>query len=81
MGNHWKDLILWQKSHALVIKIYKLLSLLPQNEKFILLDQIKRASVSIPTNIVEGHSKQSKKDFARYLFISRGSLEEIRYLI
>ena len=46
-----------------------------------MVDQIRRASISIPTNIVEGHSKSSVKDFVRYLFISRGSLEELRYLM
>ena len=81
MGNHWKDLIVWQKSHALVLKIYNLLTSLPRDEKFGLTDQIKRAAVSVPTNIVEGHAKHSTKDFARFLLISRGSLEELRYLL
>ena len=80
MGNHWRDLIVWQKSHALVKNIYKILSEFPANERFCLTDQLKRASVSVPTNIVEGHSKASQKEFKRYLFISRGSLEELRYL-
>jgi four helix bundle protein len=81
MGNHWKDLLVWQKSHNLVKFIYKTLAGFPKDERFVLIDQIRRASISIPTNIVEGHSKSSGKEFIRYLYISRGSLEELRYLI
>lgn len=81
MGNHWEDLIIWQKSHDLVKFVYKILESFPTEERFALTDQIRRASVSIPTNIVEGHSKSSQKDFVRFLFISRGSLEELRYLL
>jgi len=80
MGNHWKDLLVWQKSHALVKLVYLRLKELPDNEKYNLIDQIKRAAVSIPTNIVEGQAKPTGKDFLRYLYISRGSLEELRYL-
>jgi len=80
LNNHWKDLIVWQKSHALVKNFYQILLKFPDHEKFIITDQIKRAAISIPTNIVEGHSKSTKKDFIRYLYISRGSLEELRYL-
>ncbi|HPC35544.1 MAG TPA: four helix bundle protein [Candidatus Marinimicrobia bacterium] len=79
--HHWKDLEVWQLSHQLVIDIYQLTASFPKEEKFSLCDQIKRAAVSIPANIVEGHSKNSVKEFIRFLFISRGSLEEIRYLI
>lgn len=77
----WKELVIWQKSHQLVLKIYDLLTFFPKDEKFALCDQIKRASYSIPSNIVEGHSKNTNKDFLRYLYISRGSLEELRYFI
>jgi four helix bundle protein len=80
-GGHWKDLIVWKKSHNLVKDIYKTLSSFPKEEKFALVDQIRRASISIPTNIVERHSKSTNKEFVRYLYISRGSLEELRYLI
>lgn len=59
----------------------KMISSFSSEEKYSLCDQIKRAAISIPNNIVEGHSKNSKKDFIRYLYISRGSLEELRYLL
>ena len=81
MSRHWKDLEVWQLSHQMVIDIYKMISLFPSGEKYSLCDQVKRAAISISANIVEGHSKNSKKDFIRYLYISRGSLEELRYLL
>ncbi|MCK4640433.1 MAG: four helix bundle protein [Candidatus Marinimicrobia bacterium] len=81
MRYHWKDLEVWQLSHQMVLDIYKMISSFSPEEKYSLCDQIKRAAISIPNNIVEGHSKNSKKDFIRYLYISRGSLEELRYLL
>lgn len=77
----WKELLVWQKSHQLVLKIYHLLTFFPADEKFALCDQMKRASYSISSNIVEGHSKNTNKDFLKYLYISRGSLEELRYFV
>ena len=79
MGRNWEDLLVWQKSHRLVIDIYKILSNFPEEEKYGLISQIKRCAISIPANIVEGHSKNTKKEFLRFLFISRGSLEELKY--
>ena len=81
MGRNWKDLIVWQNSHALVLEMYRVIQSYPSEEKYALCDQIKRAAYSIPSNIVEGHAKQSNKEFRRYLFISRGSLEELRYFL
>ena len=81
MAYHWKDLEVWQVSHNLVLEIYHLLKNFPYEERFTLCDQIKRAAYSIPSNIVEGHSKHSKKEFIKYLYISRGSLEELRYFL
>ncbi|HNW57971.1 MAG TPA: four helix bundle protein [Bacteroidales bacterium] len=81
MSKHsWKDLIVWQKAHQLVIDIYKTANSFPESEKYNLTSQIKRAAVSVPTNIVEGHDRNSVNEFIRFLYISRGSLEEVRYL-
>jgi len=79
MAHPWKDLIVWQKSHNLVIEIYKLTSDFPDNEKFGIVQQLRRTAILVPANIVEGKSKNSKKEFAKFLYISRGSLEEVRY--
>jgi four helix bundle protein len=81
MSNHWKDLLVWQKSHQFVIYIYKEIVSFPKDEKYNITDQIRRAATSVPTNIVEGHSRNTTKEFLRFLYIARGSLEEIRYLL
>ncbi|GAB6045627.1 hypothetical protein JCM11957_12250 [Caminibacter profundus] len=56
---NWQDLIVWQESHKFVKDIYSCLKTFPKEETFGIISQIKRAVVSIPTNIVEGHSKNS----------------------
>lgn len=74
--NSYRDLIVWQKSMLLVTAIYKITANLPEDEKFGLSSQIKRSAVSIPSNIAEGYGRNYKKDYARFLQISRGSLYE-----
>ena len=81
MSRNWDELIIWQESHNLVQEIYKLTKNFPKEELYNLTSQIRRAVTSIPTNIVEGHSKGSSKEFIRFLYISRGSLEEVKYLL
>ena len=79
MGHPWKDLVVWQKSHELVLQVYKASNLLPDSERFGLCQQIRRSACSIAANIVEGKSKKTDKEFLAYLHNSRGSLEETRY--
>jgi four helix bundle protein len=81
MEHSWQNLLVWQQSHALVLSIYKLSATFPEHEHYAVCDQLKRAAYSVPSNIVEGHSKQSRKEFKRYLYIARGSLEELRYFL
>src|SRR5574343_756251 len=69
-------LIVWQKSMNLVTLIYQLVPVLPENEKYGLIPQIKRSAISIPSNIAEGYGRNYKKDYARFLQIARGSLFE-----
>lgn len=78
--NHYENLIVWQKSHKLVLDIYKLTKNFPANEIYGLTSQLRRSSSSICANIVEGH-KNSRKEFARFLTIARGSLNETDYHI
>ncbi len=73
----FKDLRVWQQSMDVVTDIYKLMGHLPMEEKFGLSDQIRRASVSIPSNIAEGQARGSNKEFCHFLSISRGSLAEV----
>ena len=74
-----RKLIVWQKSHRLALKIYDLTKIFPKEEMFCLTSQIRRAVVSIPCNIVEGKARGSAKEYKRFLLISRGSLEEVKY--
>ena len=72
-----KDLDVWKLSIQLVKDIYQLSSKFPSEEKFGLVAQIRRAVVSIPSNISEGAARNSDKDYIRFLYISLGSLSEI----
>jgi four helix bundle protein len=75
----FRDLAVWQKSHALVLEVYKLTRQLPKEELFGLVSQMRRASVSVPANIAEAFKRRGKADKARQLNIAQGSLEELRY--
>ena len=81
MSNTFKDLIVWQKAHALVLLVYKLSGKFPHIERFGLCSQFQRTAVSIPANIAEGYKKLSKADKLRFINISQGSLEECRYYV
>jgi S23 ribosomal protein. len=75
--HNFKKLDIWIKSVGLVTDIYKLTNTFPSQERFGLISQMRRAAVSVPTNISEGSAKSSDKDFARFLEISFGSLLEL----
>jgi four helix bundle protein len=70
---NFKDLEIWKDSIQLVKEIYKLTVDLPNAERFGLISQMNRSSISIPSNIAEGCTKDSQKDFVRFLQISLGS--------
>ena len=72
-----KDLIVWQKSIDLVTKIYKETSTFPKEEIYGLVSQLRRAAVSVPSNIAEGAARNSDKEFLRFLYIARASASEI----
>ena len=73
----YKDLLIWQKGIKIVTLVYKLVQLFPKEELYALTSQLKRASVSIPSNIAEGYGRNTKKSFSHFLDISRGLLLEI----
>ncbi len=73
----FKNLIVWQKSLKLAILIYKLTKKFSVDEKFGLISQMRRCSVSIPSNIAEGSKRKTKKDFAQFLRIASGSAAEL----
>jgi len=75
--NNFKDLIVWQKSIELTKEIYLITKNFPQDEKYGLISQMKRAAVSIPSNIAEGAGRKSSKEFKHFLAISTVSIFEL----
>jgi four helix bundle protein len=77
MAQHYKDLIAWQKAMDLVTDIYKITDSFPKREIYSLTDQIRRAAVSVPSNIAEGQAHHSHREFLHFLRHSAGSLAEV----
>ena len=77
-SKHFRDLIVWQKSMDLVVLVYDLVKYLPLDERFGLSDQMRRAAVSIPSNIAEGQARGSSKYFVQFLQIANGSKAELQ---
>ena len=73
----YREMIVWQKAMDLVKEIYLLVKHLPKEETYALSDQMRRAAVSIPSNIAEGYGRKSKLEYSRFLDIARGSLYEL----
>ena len=71
------DLKVYQESLDLVLSLYQLTSVFPGDEKYGLTSQIRRAGISIPSNIAEGAARQSNKEFVRFLYMSLGSAAEV----
>ena len=79
---NYKELIIWQKGIVIIKGVYQLVKQLPAEEKYGLVSQITRAAVSISANIAEGSSRNSDKDYARFLQIALGSAFEVQtYLV
>lgn len=76
-GGSYRDLVAWQRAMEVAEAVYLLTSTLPESERFGLASQMRRAAVSVPSNIAEGHARQSPQDFIRFLRIARGSLAEL----
>ena len=77
----YKNYSVWQKSHQFVLKTYQLTEKFPKHERFNVVSQLRRASVSIPTNIAEGAGRGTQKEFKRFLLIALGSAFETEYLL
>ena len=73
----FKDLIAWQKAMDLVVEIYRATASFPADERFGLTVQLRRAAVSVPSNIAEGQGRGPSQDFVRFLAIARGSVQEV----
>lgn len=74
----YRDLVVWQKSMALITEIYSITRLFPKEELYGLVSQIRRSAVSIPSNIAEGYGRYSTNDYTRFLQIAIGSLYELQ---
>ncbi len=75
----YQNLEVWQKSHELVLDVYRITQTFPQEERFRLADQMCRSVSSVPMNICEGTGRNTDKDFNHFLYIARGSLYETKY--
>jgi four helix bundle protein len=77
VAQHFKDLVVWQKAMDLVVLVYQLSDGFPRRELYSLTDQIRRAAVSVPSNIAEGQAHFNKGEFVHFLRHSPGSLAEL----
>ena len=77
MIKSYRDLDVWQASMCFTVAVYRLVKTFPAEERYGLSDQLRRAVVAIPSNIAEGNGRGSKKDYAHFLYIARGSLNEV----
>ena len=77
MINSYKDLLVWQKAMDLVIEAYRIVRSLPKEERYALSDQMRRAAVSVPSNIAEGQVWNSTKEFVQFLSVAKGSNAEL----
>lgn len=80
MGD-FRELAVWQKSHQLVLRVYKVTEKYPSREKFSLVDQMRRCAVSVPANIAEGSGNGHGKNYCRYLDIAYSSTCELSYYL
>ena len=75
------ELKVWQRGHALVLSVYRMTAGFPQNERYGLTSQLRRATLSVPTNIAEGSKRLTPVEYARFLNIAEASLAESEYLL
>ena len=80
-AQRFQDLQVWQKAHQLVLGIYRITKTFPDNERYGLVSQMRRAAVSVPANIAEGFKRRGQADKIRFYNISETSLEEIKYYL
>jgi four helix bundle protein len=73
------ELKVWQRSHSLVLSVYRMTTGFPQNERYGLISQLRRSALSVPTNIAEGSKRITSHEYARFLNIAEASLAETEY--
>ena len=78
MVHSYKDLTVWQKAMDLVVEVYRIVKLLPREETYGLSEQMRRAAVSIPSNIAEGKMRNTRREYINFLYMARGSNAELQ---
>ncbi len=81
MARDFKKIIAWELSHKFTLEVYKSTKNFPKEESYGVTSQLRRAAVSVPTNIAEGATRNSNKEYLQFLYIAKGSLAEAEYLI
>lgn len=79
--DRWRKLVVWQLADDLALQTYKVTADFPASERYGMTSQMRRAALSVPTNIVEGYSRRGDKELAHFLNIAYGSLSELKYLV
>ena len=78
MITNYRELVVWQKAMDLAAEVYRIVKLLPKEELYALSDQMRRAAVSVPSNIAEGQARNSTKEFINFLSMAKGSNAELQ---
>lgn len=81
VAKHHEDLAVWKAAHQFTIDVYTMTRTFPREERYGLVAQLRRASVGIPTNLAEGAARRSRREFAHFVSIARGSASEVGYLL
>lgn len=79
--DRWKNLEVWKLADELAYKVYRITRNFPKEERFGMTSQLRRAALSVPTNIVEGYSRKGDKELSHFVNISIGSMAETKYLL
>ena len=77
MLQSYRDLLVWQRALELAVRIYRLSEKFPKSEIYGLTSQVRRAAVSVPSNIAEGYGRGSRKEYLQFLSVAQGSLKEL----
>jgi four helix bundle protein len=81
MMRDYRNLEVWRRAHQLTLRVYRLTKEFPDDERFGLISQLRRATVSIPANIAEGYGRYGDKEFRRFLGLALGSSSEVSYML
>ena len=81
MENKFEELKVWQKAHGLVLEVYQITRMFPQDERYAMVNQLRRCSSSVAANIAEGNGRKTKPEYIQFLYNAKGSLEETKYFL